>query len=145
MYGACVEWETYEANWMYNVLTTTDDLVFGYNLMDEGSTDAFYETANGVKDDHVIYLCYDGYALMCSDDSDVGDDGVRYPRCITAGDPSVTDDLTYWVSTGLLGDELEDFDESYPHCLPASEWPESPSYDQTVAFEQLRWIENLRL
>ena len=53
MYGACVEWETYEANWMYKVLTTTADVVFGYNLMDEGSTDAFYEMDNDVKVDHV--------------------------------------------------------------------------------------------
>lgn len=98
-----------------------------------------------MKLDHVLYLCYDGYALMCADASDVGDDGIRYPRCITAGDPGMTEDLTYWVSTGLLGDELEDFDESYPHCLPASEWPESPSHDEIVAAEQLRWIENLRL
>ena len=51
----------------------------------------------------------------------------------------------HWVATFLLGKELEDFDESYPHCLQASEQPKTPTNIEMVALEQLKWIEFLRL
>lgn len=144
MFGACLEWEDYEANWKYNILTPEFDN-FGYGTM-VPTTDSFFEQYNPEsRADHVVYLCYEGYALVCSTASDFGEDGTNIPRCITNGDPAVTGDLTYWETTGLLGEELESFDESYPHCLPASEWPESPSPTEVVAAERLRMIENFRL
>merc|ERR1711959_469917 len=62
--------------------------------------------------------------------------------CIEGGDPSVNPD-GWWIVDGAIGEEVESFNEKYPHCLPNTELVyETATTDEQMMMDILSFYEN---